>query len=105
MILETSYTRDYMTSMFGNSDFASSTIVEHSHDSGSLAKYSRHENCDLAGNFNFDRVADGQYYLQSNILWVFRGSRGGQIERGGALLAKIHLSGGEHENVVLKKKF
>ena len=51
---------------------------------------------DAQGYFTFKNLADGTYYMISPVIW-----RVGHQEQGGILMKKVHVSGGETQEVVL----
>lgn len=59
----------------------------------SLTKSTR---CDAQGNFSFDRVADGEFFVQTSVSWeVARRIQGGQ------LMQRVKVSNGSVANVIL----
>lgn len=59
----------------------------------SLTKTTR---CDAQGNFSFDRVADGEFFVQTSVSWeVARRIQGGQ------LMHRVKVSNGSVANVIL----
>lgn len=52
--------------------------------------------CDSQGNFTFDRVADGEFYITTSVAWM-AGSR----LQGGNLMAKVKVENGASESVIL----
>jgi hypothetical protein len=53
--------------------------------------------CDAQGYFKFEKVADGEFYVLTNILW-----RVNQYNNeGGALMRKVKVNAGEIKEVVL----
>lgn len=58
--------------------------------------------CDQDGNFVFDNVADGEYYLESNVTTLPRGGTSRVIDAGGDIMRLISVKGGERKRVILK---
>lgn len=52
--------------------------------------------CDAQGNFGYDRVADGKFFVVSSVVWHVR-----DTPQGGAMMKSVTLSGGETKTVVL----
>lgn len=52
--------------------------------------------CDAQGNFNFDRVADGDFYVQTFVAWEVAGRA-----QGGNLMQRASVRGGQIVSVVL----
>jgi hypothetical protein len=52
--------------------------------------------CDAQGYFKFDRVADGNYFVNTQITWVV-----GSSPQGGTLMKQVAVRGGEKKEIVL----
>lgn len=54
--------------------------------------------CDAQGDFEFEKVADGDFYINTFVVWV-----AGQfnVQQGGVLMQRVSVSGGETKKVVL----
>jgi hypothetical protein len=59
-------------------------------------KYVLSTRCDAQGNFVFERVADGEFYLNTLVYW-----RVGSSEQGGQLMQRVSVRGGQSVSVVL----
>lgn len=59
--------------------------------------------CDAQGEFKFTNLADGTYYVTAEVTW---GVAAGQFVRteGGVLMARVEVSGGEVEEVLLTQR-
>lgn len=55
------------------------------------------ETCDAQGYFEFRKVADGDFFVDTSIFWLV-----GSDNRGGNLMRRLRLSGGATERVVLR---
>lgn len=54
--------------------------------------------CDAMGNFEFDQLSDGDYFIITSIIWP------GPFElEGGGLLERVSVSGGESKRVVMSR--
>ena len=54
--------------------------------------------CDAMGNFEFDQLSDGDYFIITSIIWP------GPFElEGGGLLERVSVSGGESKRVVISR--
>jgi hypothetical protein len=51
---------------------------------------------DAQGNFEFDKVADGDFYVVTVISWVV-----GYSTQGGSLMQRVSVAGGETKKIVL----
>lgn len=52
--------------------------------------------CDAQGNFSFERVADGDFYVQTSVQWEVANSY-----QGGTILKSISVKNGQIETVIL----
>lgn len=52
--------------------------------------------CDAQGNFTFDRVADGEFFVQTTVAWQVANRL-----QGGNLMHRVRVRGGQVENLVL----
>jgi hypothetical protein len=52
--------------------------------------------CNAAGFFTFEKVADGEYFVQSNVTWTV-----GFSSQGGALIRRVTVAGGHAKEVTL----
>lgn len=64
-----------------------------------LGKYQRRETADAGGNFEFNNLPPGEYYLACSITWMVNT----YIESGGMITYKASLSNGERKRVMLTK--
>ena len=60
----------------------------------------RHTICDAQGNFIFERVADGDYFVVTTVVWEARG-RYGMTTQGGPVLAPVSVRSGEVKRVII----
>lgn len=49
----------------------------------------RRAQCDAQGNFVFDRVADGDWFVETKVTWLV-----GRDLQGGAIMRRVNVSGG-----------
>jgi len=54
--------------------------------------------CDSQGNFTFEGVADGSFFVQVSVRWM-----AGDSPQGGNLMHRVQLTGGKSVSVVLAK--
>lgn len=52
--------------------------------------------CDAQGAFEFDALADGEYYVTTSIMW-----KAGNMRQGGVIVQRFKVTGGEAKRVVL----
>ena len=56
----------------------------------------RETRCDAQGDFSFDRLADGRYFVGTRIVWL-----AGNRTQGGPVMAPVEVSGGQTVEVIL----
>lgn len=56
----------------------------------------REQVCDTLGNFKFDKVPAGKWWIQTQVLWQV-----GNLNQGGMLLQAVELKDGESKRVIL----
>jgi len=94
----TAYASERIQAIYGNTErgyapyFLTPAVPSH-------AEYFRHRRttqCDAQGNFKFEKVPDGDYYVYTSIMWY-----AGHSREGGGLMQRISTKGGEHKEVLL----
>lgn len=64
--------------------------------------YMKLEYCDANGNFTFDKVADGDYFVEAMVRWQvpqYSGYGWYMTNQGGLLMKRIKVSGGEIKKI------
>jgi len=64
-----------------------------SDDFGRLMK---HTQCDAQGTFSFERVADGDYFVETTVKWIVGG-----VPNGGPIMRRVAVSGGAIASIVV----
>ncbi len=54
--------------------------------------------CDAKGYFKFEKVADGKFFVITEILWQVGG-----LPQGGSLMQRVEVSGGQTKEIVLER--
>lgn len=80
------------TSGFDNDDVQYRFIPDHP-DFASLKRTTR---CDVQGNFVFERISDGEFYLTTEVDWQVLGKK-----QGGKIMRRVRVSGSEIINVIM----
>lgn len=62
-------------------------------------RYTRSTICDNRGQFTFENVADGEFYLVTDIVWFSN-----RLRNGGSLMKRVTVSGTETVEVILSSK-
>ena len=100
----TKYAEERVQHLFGGgsngSRGATRERVVFAPDKEAFHRLSRKAPCDVDGKFKFKKVADGDYYLKTDIIWGDPEFPDEQTE-GGSLMKKISVSGGGEEEVVM----
>ena len=100
----TKYAEERVQHLFGGgsngSRGATREKVVFAPDKEAFHRLSRKAPCDVDGKFKFKKVADGDYYLKTDIIWGDPEYPDDQTE-GGSLMKKINVDGGRKIKVVL----
>jgi hypothetical protein len=98
LIPVTPYSKALMSRAFQNFNdgYASRAAVEALPQNEDFNKFQLRVDCDRSGHFQFEHVADGEYYVLATIYWLTRWQR-----NGGALLEEIAVSHGARETIAL----
>jgi len=92
------YSSQIISEMFGSTDKGYSIGVSSIDYDADYVKYRRVSVCDAQGNFVFENVADGEYYLSTDVRWVIGNSR-----QGGYLFEKVSVNKGSNLKVLLSR--
>lgn len=57
--------------------------------------------CDAQGDFAFDDLKNGEYFVVTQVLWDVPGAYGASNTQGGTLMQKVAVQGGETRKIVL----
>lgn len=68
-------------------------VTPKSDEFGQLVKKTQ---CDAQGNFAFERVADGDFFVETTVSWVVGG-----VTNGGPIMRRVAVSGGATTSVVV----
>lgn len=83
----------YRSNQKGYRRFGNYKFVPDIQDYQRLSKVTQ---CDAQGDFEFENLADGDFYIVTQIFWMVSYNR-----NGGFLMKRVKLSGGETEKIVL----
>jgi hypothetical protein len=84
---------------YSRDDYTSHWNLDMLPDNPEYSKYMRHAVCDDQGHFRFESVADGRYYVFSEMTYL----SAGRAHSGGGLLREVSVSGGQTQTVHLVK--
>jgi len=99
LVPKTAYASERIKAIYGNTHRGHNSAyraIQFEPDIPSYGRLQRETLCDAQGNFSFNDVADGSFYVIANITW----SVGGSIQ-GGGLMQTVTVSGGASQEVVL----
>lgn len=98
LIALTPNTRERMSGAFKGAEtgYASRIVVEGALDDKRLDSLERRASCDAGGNFRFEHVASGQYFILAKVYWSVRWGR-----YGGGVLQSITVDKAEQNRLVL----
>lgn len=66
--------------------------------------YYKETTCDIDGKFLFTNIADGDFFILSEITWLVPNAAHGTDTNGGVLLQKVNVKGGERKTVILSPR-
>lgn len=110
LIPETKYANDRLSKLYGAPVFQGSTTVRTATDAilygepkfdpdpPAYRNLMRRTTCDAQGNFTFDRVKSGAYYLVTRVLWSV-----GHSQQGGFLATMVNVSDGRVTKVIMSR--
>lgn len=93
LIPATQYAAERFRAIYGAVDQgfnAADRVVNFIPDLPGYHQHRRAARCDAQGNFVFDQVADGEYFVHVTVRWQVAGK-----EQGGALMQRATVSGGQ----------
>ena len=65
-------------------------------DNSAFYQAKKTSQCDAQGFFKFEKIADGDFYIITTIVWIV-----GSMEQGGHLMLRVSVKNGETKEVVL----
>lgn len=98
LIPKTAYATERMRAIYGNTDRGYNPVYRQIKFTPEVPEYlSTHRAtvCDAQGHFSFDDVADGSFFVVSQIVWNVG------APQGGAVMQAITVRGGESKQLVL----
>lgn len=69
------------------------TVTPQSDEFGQLVKKTQ---CDAQGYFTFDRVADGDFFVETTVAWMVAG-----VKNGGPIMRRVTVAGGSTAAIVI----
>lgn len=99
LIPATAYARRVFVALYGTATEPArnkGSYVKIEPSSDEFGKLVRTTQCDAQGNFSFNKIADGDFFLETKVTWVVA-----HAINGGAIFRPVHVSGGEEIRVVI----
>lgn len=96
LVPATAYAKERIDRIYGGKASARPIDAVFEPDPAEYKKLIRTTRCDAQGNFQFDRVADGEFFLTTAVIW----NVSSQLQ-GGTVVQMITLANGQTLNTVL----
>ncbi|MBX9825189.1 MAG: hypothetical protein K2Y27_09350 [Xanthobacteraceae bacterium] len=94
------YTSERMAHLYGGTDRGYNDVRQIVPAPDALLRFIRTTVCDSQGNFVFDKLPDGEYFVNVQVTWQAP-STYGLSNQGGNLMQKVRVAGGEARSIVL----
>lgn len=96
----TQYAKERIKNIYGNIDGGVRLVgqgpVEFSNNSQDYMKMSKSTKCDSDGNFEFNNIANGEYYVTTRVIW-----QSGYAHQGGVLAKLTSVKNGKTEKLII----
>lgn len=94
----TEYAKERIGKIYSNTEkgFSQNRGITFNPNSNDYRKYMKNTVCDSQGNFKFENIADGDYFITTVVTWNV-----GSMPQGGGLMQKVSLKNGELKEIVL----
>ena len=100
LIPATEYAKRRFAASFGTAGYSPyRTRVKFANTPSGYSEIRRTATCDAQGFFKFDKLADGDFFVTTQIVWSSN-----QTYQGGSLMQRVTVSGGEQKDVVLSNR-
>lgn len=98
LVPATPYATERIRVLYGNTErgFNPGRRQQFSPDPPEYRQFVKSARCDAQGNFTFDRVADGEFYINTSVMWQVA-----QTQQGGQLMQSVKLKGGQSVSLVI----
>lgn len=99
----TKYSNERLLAIYGNTgegfvDTYNANNVSFTPDEHDYHVLRKKTACDSQGNFEFENLADGEYFIVTSAVWYV-----GSSPQGGALLKRVFVNGGETKKIVMSR--
>jgi hypothetical protein len=103
VIPDSSHTRERMLAIFGSvvkgTRAANNGAVKFSNEDSQYTSLIRTTRCDGQGNFTFERVPDGTWYVTTSVVW--KANPSSPLFEGGSMMQRVEVRGGQTIKVSL----
>ena len=103
LVPETRYAKERMVAIYGENSEGKTyvapslyTKVVDPKEPANYQKLVKTATCDQQGNFEFDNIVDGKFYLISTVVW-----RAGDFPQGAKMMQPISVHNGESKKVIM----
>lgn len=97
------YSTEMMGAQFGSSTRGYTSYWKEVTSDPRYRDTNRRTTCDSQGNFRFDRLPDGEYFVITSVTWS--APTGGRYSymasQGGGMMQRVSVAGGETKSIVL----
>lgn len=93
----TAYATERIFAIYGNSEMGlSQRPIQFIPDIKAYKDLIKKTQCNSQGNFKFDKVADGTFYVVTSVRWQI-----GNSPQGGTLMKKVSVKNGEVQEIII----
>jgi hypothetical protein len=94
---DTDYSKERMVAIYGSSEIGlSQRPIQFIPDIKAYKDLVKKTQCNSQGNFKFEKVADGTFYVVTSVLWQVANS-----PQGGNLMKKVSVKNGEIQDIII----
>lgn len=96
LVPEGRHARDRIRAIYGTTQRIARNVTDLGPADPEYRSHTRSTVCDAQGNFAFERLADGRYFVVSTVMWEVGGAR-----QGGTVMAPVVLGNGEDKRLII----
>lgn len=103
LIPVTKYSNERLLAIYGNTgegfvDVYNARSISFTPDDYEYHTIRNKTTCDSQGNFEFENLADGEFFISTGAMWYV-----GSNPQGGALMKRVFVNGGETKKIVMSR--
>ena len=95
------YSAERFGNLYGTTTRAAQGIARLDEADPDYARYTRETICNAQGDFQFDNVADGRYFIATRVLWETVGYGGTLLLQGGPVMTPVHAKDGNIVQIII----